>query len=464
MSTMQDTLFRPALLAALLALSLTGCAIGPDYVKPALDMPAAFKEDGRWKGAQPQDEHPRGPWWQVYHDARLDGLMDTLNRQSPSIAQAEAQYRQAQALLDQAEASLWPSLGLNAAKSRGVSSAGGAVENQYNLSLAASWEVDLWGSVRRAVEAGQAKQSASAAQLAAARLSAQAQLATAYLQLVTADEQLRQLRESESLLKASLDITRNQFNAGIVSDASVAQAESQWKTAQAAVVDKQLTRAQLEHAVAAALGENPSSFSLPQASGLPRLPQIPPGLPSTLLERRPDIAAAERAVAQANAQIGIAKAAYFPTLTLGASGGYKSSSFADWVSLPNRIWSVGPQLALSLFDAGLRRAQTAQAIAAYDASVASYRQTVLSAFQSVEDNLSAQGLLAEEAGHQQAALEAARRAETITANQYRAGTVGYLNLLTAQNSRISAENALWTLKNRQYVASVSLISAIGGQW
>ncbi|SCK25835.1 efflux transporter outer membrane subunit [Vogesella sp. LIG4] len=464
MNTMTDTLLRPTLLAVLLALGLAGCTSGPDYVKPQMAIPASFKEDGRWKSAEPQDAAPRGPWWQVYNDPRLDQLMDTLNSQSPSIAQAEAQYRQARALLDQAEASLWPSLGANASHTRGVSSSGGDAANQYSLSVNASWELDLWGGVRRAVEAGKAKEGASVAQLEAVRLSSQAQLATAYLQLTVADQQLQQLQSSEQLLSDSLALTRNQFAVGIVSDADVAAAESQWKTAQTAVLDKQLTRSQLEHAIAAALGSQPSSFSLPPATTMPHLPQIPPGVPSTLLERRPDIAAAERAVAEANAQIGIAQAAAFPTLTLSASGGYKSSSFANWISLPNRIWSLGPQLAMTLFDAGLRKAQTAQAVASYDASVASYRQTVLAAFQSVEDNLAAQALLQQENAHLQAALDAARRAETLTRNQYQAGTVSYLNVLTTQNSRIAAENNLWSIKNRQYASSVALIAAIGGKW
>jgi len=455
---------RPAMAACLIVLTLAGCAIGPDYVKPKMDIPAAFKEDGRWKSASPQDATPRGNWWAVYQDPQLDSLMDTLNRQSPTIAQAEANYRQAKALLDQAEASLWPSVSSTASKTHGVTTAGAGVGNQYNLTASASWEVDLWGTVRRAVEAGEAKQAASEAQLASIRLSSQAQLATAYLQLVVADVQLKQLQASEANLLQTLQLTRNQLGVGIASDAAVAQAESAWKTAQAARVDKQLTRAQLEHAIAAALGVAPASFSLSASQTLPHLPQLPPGLPSSLLERRPDIAAAERAVAEANAQIGIAKGAYFPTLTLAASGGYKSSSFADWVSLPNRIWSLGPQLAMTLFDGGLRRAQTDAAIASYDASVASYRLTVLSAFQAVEDNLSAQGLLDEEAQYQQSALLAAQRAETITLNQYQAGIVSYLNVLTAQNTRISADSSLWSVKNRQYVASVALISALGGKW
>ncbi len=455
---------KSGLIAAMAALALAGCAVGPDYAKPKLDIPASFKEDGRWKTAEPQDAMPRGDWWSVFHDATLNRLMDTLNRQSPTIAQAEAQYREAQAALRQAQAGLFPSLSANASKSHGVAAPGAGATNGYNLGLSASWEVDLWGAVRREVEAGKAKQQASEAQLAAIRLSSQTQLATAYLQLVVADMQLANLRQSEKLLGDTLQLTRNQYAAGIVGDDAVASAESQWKTAQAAVVDKRLTRAQLEHAIAAQLGLAPASFALPPAAQAPHLPQIPAGLPSTLLERRPDIAAAERNMAAANAQIGVAKAAFFPTLTLGASGGYRGSTFADWVTLPNRIWSVGPSLALTLFDAGLRRAQTDQAIAGYDASVASYRQTVLAALQGVEDNLSAQSLLKEEADMQRAAVAAAKRAETIAQNQYQAGTVAYLNVLSAQNARIAAENNLWTVVNRQYTGSVALIAALGGRW
>jgi NodT family efflux transporter outer membrane factor (OMF) lipoprotein len=468
-----------ALAGCLLGTLLAGCAVGPDYVKPAMAIPADYKESGRWQAAQPMDEAPRGPWWKVCQDPRLDALMDTLNRQSPTIAQAEAQYRQAQALLRQAQAGLFPSLTADASATRSAGSSGSSntsgasgssfgngagISNSYNLGVTASWEPDLWGGVRRAVEAGAAREAASAAQLAAIRLSSQAQLATAYLQLVVADQQLRQLQDSEKALQETLTLTKNQYAAGTVSEANVALAESQLKSAQAQRVDKQLTRAQLEHAIAAALGQTPSGFSLAASDYEPHLPQIPAGLPSTLLERRPDIAAAERNVAAANAQIGVARAAFFPTLTLSASGGYRSNSFSDWISLPNRIWSLGPQLALTVFDAGLHKAQSDQAIAAYDASVASYRITVLSAFQAVEDNLAAQAMLGEQADLQAAALAAARRSEAITLNQYRAGIVGYINVLAAQNTRLTAESNLWTVKNRQYTNSVALITAIGGQW
>jgi len=461
---MHNISLRPLLLSCLSALTLAACAIGPDYVRPNIDVPASYKEDGRWKSAQPDDASPRGAWWEIYRDPQLNQLMDTLNKQSPTIEQAEAQYRLAKAQLDQAEASLYPTLGATAGKTHGVSTAGDGTSNSYSLGLNASWEVDLWGAVRRAVEGGKAKEAESVAQLEAVRLSSQSQLATAYLQLVAADVQLQQLQQSEALLLQTLQLTHNQYAAGIVGDDSVASAESQWKTAQAATVDKALTRAQLEHAIAAALGLAPGSFNLPVSQQLPYMPQIPGGIPSGLLERRPDIAAAERSVAVANAEIGIAQSALYPSLTLSASGGYKSSSFADWVSLPNRVWSLGPQLAMTLFDGGALRAQVRQAQATYDSTVASYRSTVLAAFQAVEDNLVAQSRLAEEADMDGKALAAAQRAETITLNQYHAGTVSYLNVLTAQNTRIAAEQSLWNVKNRQYTASVSLIAAIGGKW
>jgi NodT family efflux transporter outer membrane factor (OMF) lipoprotein len=479
-ATMNKT--RIALLTGTLGILLAGCAVGPDYVKPQMEVPAAYKETGQWKTAQPMDDSPRGDWWTVCQDPRLDDLMATMNRQSPTIAQAEAQYRQAQALLRQAQAGMYPTVGLTASATRssngssssnasnssfnstGGTSSRSGINNSFNLGVDASWEADVWGGVRRSIEAGQATQAASAAQLAAIRLSSQAQLTTAYLQLVVADQQIRQLLESEKALRDTLTLTQNQLAAGIVSDANVALAESQLKSAQAQRVDRQLTRAQLEHAIAAALGQTPSTFSLAASDVEPHLPQIPAGLPSTLLERRPDIAAAERTVAAANAQIGVAKAAFFPTLTLSASGGYRSDSFADWISLPNRIWSLGPQLALNLFDAGLRRAQTDAAIASYDASVAAYRITVLTAFQAVEDDLAAQAMLDQQAELQASALASARRSETITLNQYRAGIVGYIDVLAAQNTRLSAENNLWNVRNRQYVNSVALIAAIGGQW
>lgn len=455
----------PAYLIACLAIFMqAGCTVGPDYQKPQMEIPAHYRESGKWTTAQPMDNSPRGPWWTIFSDPELDRLMELLNRQNLSIIQAEAQYRQSQALLRQARAGLFPMVSATGSSSHGVLTRDAKVSDQYSLEAGAGWEIDIWGGVRRAIEAGEDRQAASGFQLAAVRLSSQAQLAAAYLQLRVADTQLDQLQASENTLQRTLTITRNQYSAGIVSQASVVLAESQLKTAQSQRVQKKLVRQQLEHGIAAALGLAPAAFSLPPATSLPRLPVVPAGLPSTLLQRRPDIGAAERSVAAANAQIGVATAAFFPVLTLSASTGYLGTSLGDWINAPNHIWSLGPQLAGTLFDGGLRRAQKDEAIAAYDTSVASYRQTVINALQAVEDNLSAQYLLAQAAGLQQGALTAAQRAEQITLNQYRAGTVGYIEVLAAQNSRILAEAALWNIKNNQYTGSVALINAIGGSW
>ena len=456
---------RLALPLALAAALLGGCTVGPDYVRPDTDVPGADKEDSLWKTARPADEYPRGQWWRVFHDPELDRLMELHNRQNLTIAQSEAQYRQAQAMLRQAESALFPTLSMDANRSRGVLSNNSMkVSNENQLIGTLSWEVDLWGGIRRNIEAGEAGAQASKAQLEAVKLSSQAQLATAYLELIVTDRQIIRLEESEKLLAESLKLTINQYNAGLVSDASVAQAESQLKSAQASTIDSKLARTQLEHAIAVSIGQPPATFSLPAATADPYLPQIPAGIPSLLLQRRPDIAAAERRVAEANALIGVAKSALFPALTLSATGGWNGPSFGDLFTVPNRIWSIGPAIALTIFDAGLRSAQTDEAIAAYDETVAAYRQQVLTAFQEVEDYLAAQAMLGDESDMQSAAVAAAIRSETITRNQYRAGVVSYLELLVAENNRISAENTLWDIRKRQFSSSVGLIAAIGGQW
>lgn len=456
---------RLALPLALAAALLGGCTVGPDYVRPDTDVPTAYKEDSLWKTAKPADEYPRGQWWRVFHDPELDRLMELHNRRNLTIAQSEAQYRQAQAMLRQAESALFPTLSMDANRSRGVLSNNSMkVSNENQLVGTLSWEVDLWGGIRRNIEAGEASEQASKAQLEAVKLSSQAQLATAYLELIVTDRQIIRLEESEKLLAESLKLTINQYNAGLVSDASVAQAESQLKSAQASTIDSKLARAQLEHAIAVSIGQPPATFSLPAAKADPYLPQIPAGVPSLLLQRRPDIAAAERRVAEANALIGVAKSAFFPSLTLSATGGWNGPSFGDLFTVPNRIWSIGPAIALTIFDAGLRSAQTDEAIAAYDETVAAYRQQVLTAFQEVEDYLAAQAMLGDESDMQSAAVAAAIRSETITRNQYRAGVVSYLDLLVAENNRISAENTLWDIRKRQFTSSVGLIAAIGGQW
>jgi NodT family efflux transporter outer membrane factor (OMF) lipoprotein len=336
------------------------------------------------------------------------------------------------------------------------------VTNTYNAALSASWEVDLWGQVRRSVEAGKAGEASSAASLEDARLSAQAQLALAYFQLYVADREKRSLDNSVAAYQQQLTITQNQFNAGVAGEADVLQAQNQLQTIQVQAVDMGLQRDKLEHAIAVLIGQSPSSFALTERTAAPQLPMVPVGLPSQLLERRPDIAASERLVAQANAKIGVAKAAYFPQLTLSASDGYRSNNFLDWISLPNRIWSVGPALAETLFDGGLRQAESDAAIASYDQSVASYRQTVLTAFQDVEDNLAAEHLLQQEATTEHLAVESARKSAAITANQYKAGIVSFLNVAQANATQQANERAEFTILNSQLTAAVGLIKAVGG--
>ena len=454
---------RAFLMLALAVLS--GCAAGPDYHRPAVATPAAYKEARGWKRAQPQDQAPRGEWWAVYGAAQLDALVPQVAVSHQNVIAAAAQVRQAQALLGSARAAYFPTLsaGLSASRGRALTQTN-AVSDSDRLSLSAGWEADLWGRIARSVEASGAQAQASSADLRSALLSAQATLVESYLQLRVNDAERRLLEQTIAAYRRSLAITRNQYRAGIVGRSDVAQAETQLESTQAQAIDLGVARAQLEHAIAVLLGRPPADFSLASTGTLPRLPTIPVGLPADLLERRPDIAAAERRMAAANAQIGVAQAAYFPDLSFSASGGFQNSSFAQLTTLPNRFWSLGPSLALSLFDGGARSAQKQQAVAAYDASVAGYRQTVLAAFQEVEDNLAALRILAEEARAQDSARKSAAEALRLAENQYRAGTVSYLNVVVAQTAALGADRASLAIAGNRLVASVSLQKALGGDW
>ena len=407
-------------LAVIAAAALGGCTVGPDYRRPEIDVPAAYKEAGAWKPAQPADGAERGAWWKAFGDPQLDALEARIEIGNQNLRLAEAQYRQARALVQQARAGLFPSLSGSVSVTRSRTPATGSASTSHVLSLDASWEADLWGRVRREVEANVAGAEASAADLANARLSAQAELASDYFQLRVLDVQRQLFDDTVAAYDKSLALTRNRYAVGVAGKADVVQAEAQLTSTRAQAIDLGVARAQLEHAIAILLGKAPAEFSLPRASVALGTRDIPPGMPSQLLERRPDIAAAERRVAAANAQIGVAKAAFFPDLTLSASGGFQSPSVANWISAPSRFWAVGPTLAQSIFDAGLRNALSAQAVAVYDASVAAYRQTVLGAFQEVEDNLAALRILGEEARVQEDAVRAARESVTLTTNQYKA--------------------------------------------
>nr|WP_175802318.1 efflux transporter outer membrane subunit [Burkholderia anthina] len=467
-----------AAVAVATAVLLAGCAVGPDYHRPDTSIPAAYKEaPAGWKVAQPADRTDRGPWWTVYDDPQLDALIDKLNASNQTIAQSAAAYRQARALVTEARAAYFPTVGLTASGSRsrsgrtsvssGTSSNFGSsssISNSYSVGLDASWEPDLWGKVSRTVSAQRAGEAAAAADLANARLSQQALLAQTYFQLRTSDALQKLLDDTVTSYGESLKLTQNQYAQGVAARADVIQAQTQLQSAQAASIDNGVARAQYEHAIATLIGEPASTFSLPPAPLTAEPPITPVDVPSALLERRPDIAAAERRAASANEQIGVAISAFFPTLTLSASGGFESSVWSQLFTLPARFWTVGPQLAATLFDAGLRAAQTDAARATYDENVAAYRLSVLTAFQDVEDNLASQRILAQEVDVQRQAVDSAEHSLAIVTNQYKAGTVAYLNVLTAQTTAFTAQQKLATISGQRMVSSVGLVKALGGGW
>lgn len=454
---------RAGLLAAAV-LALAGCMAGPDYVRPTAPAPTVFKEAQGWKVAQPRDAAPRGNWWEVFGDADLDALEAGVDVSNQTILAAAAAVRQAQAALQAARAGLFPGVSASAAAGRSGRSAGAGASNAYNAAIDLSWEVDLWGKVRRSVEASDATAQASAADLAAATLSARALLAQTYLSLRVQDAQIQLLRDTVAAYQKSLLLTTNQYASGTVARGDVAQAEAQLKSTQAQLLDAAIARAQLEHAVAVLAGRAPSELTIAPRPFAAVFPAIPVAVPSELLERRPDIAAAERSAASANAQIGVAQAAFYPSLSLSAAGGLQSSALGDLVSLPSRYWALGAGLAQTVFDAGLRSAQKAQAVAAYDAAVANYRSTVLNAFQDVEDNLVALSILEQEAAVQDEAVAAARQSVAIVTNQYRAGIANYIAVVVLQAGALSNERTALGILGRRLTASVGLIKALGGGW
>ena len=452
------------------ALALGACTVGPDYVKPTPveTMPAAFKELNGWKTAQPQDGKIPERWWEIYGDSILNSLEQQTPTANLSIAAAEARFRQARATVQAAKAGNFPSLtaGASATRSRRSANAGsnGATVSDFQLPLDVSWELDLWGRIRRSVEASQAAASASAADLAAVTLSSQAELANDYLQIRILDAQKRLLDATTAAYRKSLELTQNRYNSGVAAKSDVLQAETQLRSTEAQAIDLGVQRAQLEHAIALLIGKAPADFTLPVSATVPPVPHIPPGLPSEILERRPDVASSERTVMAANAQIGIARAAYYPTFRLGGAAGFEATSLSSLLTWPSRFWSVGPTLSATLFDGGARAAQSDQVKAAYDVTVAAYRETVLTAFQEVEDNLAALRILEEEMRVQEQAVQAAQQVVTITRNQYQSGTVAYLNVLVAQTTALANDRTALTLLGRKLSASVLLVKALGGGW
>ncbi|MEZ0330229.1 MAG: efflux transporter outer membrane subunit [Methylophilaceae bacterium] len=467
----KDMRITPLLLAVIL---MAGCTVGPDYVKPEMQVPATFKEQQGWVTAQPQDTLPKGKWWELFGDADLNALVEQVEISNQNIKVAEAQYRQAQALRDQSHAAYYPTVtaNLSAIRSRPASNNSNTVNYNPNLntayrgSLGASWEPDLWRRVGRSVESGDASIQASVADIENAKLSAQAELAQDYFLLRIADARKQLLDDTVTAYERSLKLTQNQYAVGVVARADVVAAETQFKSAKAQAVDVGVQRAQLEHAIAVLIGKAPSELDIaPLKSTYVSLPpDIPLAVPSQLLERRPDVAGAERRAAAANAQIGVAKAAYFPALTIAPTFGYQTSSFSRFLEYPTRFWSIGPALVETIFDGGLRKAQTAQAIATYDQNVATYRQTVLGAFQEVEDNLASLRILEEEAKLQDEAVKASRESVEITRNQYKAGTVDFLSVVNVETIALNNERTALTLQGSRLTAAVLLIKALGGGW
>ena len=459
---------RKALFFALLAaLALAGCTVGPDYVRPPAATSEAFKEMADWKTAEPADHLLRGNWWEIFHDLALDELEGQIRISNQNVAAAEAQFRQARALVQVARSAYFPTATIGPSFSRSFQATPTAPSvpvSLLTLPVDVSWEPDLWGRVRRSVESSRAGAQASAADLQGVLLSSQTQLAESYFQLRALDAQSRILDETVEAYRKSLELTQNRYESGVASRGDVLQADTQLKTTQAQLIDVGVQRAQLEHAIALLIGKPPSAFSIPLMALDTLPPVIPVGVPSVLLERRPDIAGAERRMASANAQIGVAIAAFYPTVTLSGTAGYQSVDLSKWLTWPARFWGLGSSVSEVVYEGGLRKAQTAQARAAYEATVAVYRQTVLTGFQEVEDNLAALRILEEEAGVQAQAVALAERSLAVITNQYQAGTVAYLNVIVAQTTVLSNRLTALNILGRRMTAAALLIKALGGGW
>jgi NodT family efflux transporter outer membrane factor (OMF) lipoprotein len=456
---------------AILALLSPGCLKVPEYQRPSAPVPQGFKEEPPkgWKEAQPSDGVLRGKWWEIFGDPGLNALEEQVSISNQNVLQAEAQFREAEAAVRVARTALFPlvtgspSITGSQSSSRLASPPSGVL-GTYDIPVSASYTADVWGSIHRTVAASANTAQSMAALLENARLLYQSELAQDYFQLHGIDGDVALLRQTAASYQEYLVLTQNRYAGGVASDSDVAQAETQLYTTQAQLTDLEVQRAQLEHAIAILIGRPPTGFSVSRAPIQVPPPQIPVGLPSALLERRPDIAEAERQAAAANQQIGIAQAAFYPTLTFAASAGLESISILNWITWPARFWTIGPQLAQILFDAGRRTAQVAQAQAGYDATAANYRQTVLTAFQQVEDNLAALRVLDDESSVLDQAVKSATRSLTVSTAQYKGGTVDYLQVITTQSILLQDQRSAVDLQTRRMTASVLLIQALGGGW
>jgi NodT family efflux transporter outer membrane factor (OMF) lipoprotein len=458
--------------------SLAGCSLAPPYSRPSTVTPATFKEAPGWQAAAPADALAKGQWWLLFNDPTLNDLEARVAINNQNVAAAAAAYEAARAAVREARASLFPTVDLSADATRAGSfgsgtttiiggnnvSSGGSGSRRYSLTLGATWEPDLWGRIRNTVSQQKALAQASQSDLANATLSAQGELAADYLQLRGIEQQKRILDATVTAYERTLQITNNRYNQGVVAKVDVLQAQTQLETARANAADLERQRATFEHAIAVLIGQNPSTFALPAAPWAPTVPNVPGILPSVLLERRPDVAGAERRVAAANANIGIQRSAFFPTVGLSGDVGTQSSRLGSLFTAASSLWSLGLSAAQTLLDFGARAAQVAQARAQYDQAAATYRQTALTAFQQVEDELAAARVLAYVAQQRTAAAAAANRVEALTENQYRAGLIAYSDVITAQTTALSARETEASAVVDRQLAAVSLIQAIGGSW
>ena len=462
-----------------LAGMLGGCMVGPKYSKPTAPVPAAYKEplpnsfkegDG-WKSAQPGDQSLRGKWWEIFGDSQLNDLEEQLTTANQDLKVAEARFREARAMIKFNRASQFPTIsvgpGVNSVRESSnrpflVNSPGAS--GDFTLPFDVSWELDLWGRIRRTVTAAREEAQATSADLESASLTLHAELAFDYFELRAADAQKRVLDDTVKAYANALRLTTNRYEGGASPKSDVAQAQTQLDTTRVADTDIGVQRAQYEHAIAILVGKPPTDLSLAPVVVNFQPPAIPVGIPSQLLERRPDIAATERRMAEANERIGIARAAYFPTVSLNASLGLEGSSILNWLAWPSRFWAVGPAMTQTLFDAGRRRATSDATTAAYDAAVASYRETILAAFQQVEDNLAALRILEQEAQQQKEAVASAQLSLEISTTRYTGGVDTYLQVITAQTIALSNERNAVDIERRRIDSSVLLIKALGGGW
>jgi NodT family efflux transporter outer membrane factor (OMF) lipoprotein len=454
-------------------LLLVGCAVGPKYVRPPVEVPTVYKEAGDWKPAQPSELGLRGNWWEIFQDTQLNALEQQVNISNQTLKAAQAQYTQARALVRYNRADYFPTVAIAPSASRTRISGNapplgaisdGKTQNDFQLPVEMSYEVDAWGRVRKNVESFREQAQASAADLATVNLSVHAQLALFYFEARSLDAQEQLLNSTVQYYEEALQLNVSRFQGGVGSEVEVEQARTQLETTRAQAIDVGVARAQFEHAVAVLIGKPPASFTLPPLPLQTLPPPIPAGVPSELLERRPDIASAERQMAAANARIGVAKAAYYPLLTLTGAGGFESGTLTTLLQGPSGLWALGAAAFQTVFDGGRRRAASDQAIAVYDQTVASYRETVLTSFQQVEDNLAALRILENEAKTQNEAVIAAQKSLDLSIQRYKGGVTSYLEVTIAQSAALSNEATAVNILGRRMVAAVQLIQALGGGW